>query len=269
MSYIYNKKYIMKKVIRLTESDLSRIVTRVISEQNQSFTTGFKQGKSAGKQTQQAVKGAVKQAGQFVKGATEQTIKIAGQTIKGVFVGGVVVFILAGKAIKVGLDIGKKIFSFLGSLGKQFGSIVVGGAKSVANFAQATLTKASSNVADLFTTIFNMIKKLGSKAYAAALSMASKISDIWKNISSWATGALKSAYSSVKKVAGDVTKKVSDVAGSAYNQASKVAGNVGGYVSGLFSEGIIDMMLEDYHYYNSLPIKKMINEIYLDNRHIL
>jgi len=255
----------MKKVIRLTESDLTRIVERVIFEENQSFTTGFNQGKTAGKQTQQAVKGALKNTGQFIKGVAEQTIKIGGQVIKTFIVGNIVVFMLAGKTIKVGLDLGKKILSFLGSLAKQVGGIVVGGAKTVGNFAQSTLNKAVTNVSSLFTSIFDMIKKLGNKAYATALSLTSKIGDIWKYISNWATSALQS----VKKVAGDISKKVSDVAGSVYNQASGIAGNVGGYVSGLFSEGIIDMMLEDYHYYNSLPMKKMINEIYLDNRYIL
>lgn len=258
----------MKKVIKLTESDLAGIVRRVISEQNQ-FAAGFEQGKSAGKQTQQAVKGAVKQTGQFVKGATVQTIKIGGQVIKAYIVGGIILFMLAGKIIKTELEIGKKILSFLGSLGKQFGNVVVGGAKAVTNFAQTTINKAVKNTGLLLTTIFDMIKKLGTKVYSTALSLASKISDIWKHISSWATGALKSAYASVKKTASDVAGKVSDVAGSAYGQASKIAGNVGGYVSGLFSEGVIDMMLEDYHYYNSLPIKKMLNEMYLDNRNIL
>lgn len=269
MRYLFEND-IMNKVVRLTESDLARIVRRVISEQkNQSFTQGYQQGQSAGKQTQQAVKGAVKQAGQFVKGATEQVITIAGQTIKGVFVGGLVVFILGGRAIKVGADVGKKILSFLGSLGKTFGNIVVSGAKSVGNFAKNTIDKASTDVKFLYNTIFNMIKKVGGNVYSAALKAASKIGDIWNNISSWATGALKSAYSSAKKVASDVYNKASDVAGSVYNQASQIAGNVGGFVSGLFNEGIIDMILEDYYYYSSLPIKKMINEIYLDNRNIL
>jgi len=255
----------MKRIVRLTESDLTRIVKRIISEQNQSYSKGYNQGQTAGKQTQQAVKGAVKQAGQFVKGATEQVITIAGQSIKAVFVGGLVVFILAGRAIKVGLDVGKKILSFLGSLGKQFGNIVVSGAKSVGNFAKNTIDKAATDVKFLYNTIFGMLKKVGGKLYSGALEMASKINDIWNNISSWASGALKS----VKKAVGDVYNTASNAVGSAYNQASQVVGNVGGFVSGLFSEGIIEMMLEDYHYYNSLPIKKMINEIYFDNRNIL
>jgi len=259
----------MKKVIRLTESDLTRIVERVIFEQNQSFTKGFNQGKTAGKQTQQSVKGALKNAGQFIKGVAEQTIKIGGQVIKTFVVGNVVVFMLAGKTIKVGLDLGKKIVSFLGSLAKQVGGVVVSAAKTVGNFAQSTLNKAATNVSSLFTSIFDMIKKLGNKAYLTVLSLASKIGDIWKYISNWASNALKSAYGTVKKGVTDAANKAYNVGKSVYDQASGIAGNVGGYVSGLFSEGIIDMMLEDYHYYNSLPMKKMINEIYLDNKFIL
>lgn len=36
---IYNKKYIMKKIVRLTENDLMRIVKRVISEQSSVIKT--------------------------------------------------------------------------------------------------------------------------------------------------------------------------------------------------------------------------------------
>jgi len=48
---IYNKKYIMKKIVRLTENDLMRIVKRVIREENQNtlFKKQFKQFSTIGK----------------------------------------------------------------------------------------------------------------------------------------------------------------------------------------------------------------------------
>ena len=39
--YLYKNKYIMKKTIRLTESDLARIVRRVIREENSSMGGGL------------------------------------------------------------------------------------------------------------------------------------------------------------------------------------------------------------------------------------
>jgi len=258
----------MGKIVKLTESDLIGIIKRIISEQTPP-STAFVGGQKAGQQVQGAVKGAVKSVATGIQNATLQTIQIGKTLIKGYLVANFMVFIIAGQAFKLQVDFGKKVLSFLASLAKQTGGIVISGANSVANFTQTILNSAATNVASFFTSLFNVIKGLGTKAWAASLSLASKVADIWKFIGSWGANALKSAYGAVtgaaKKVTGAVTgaaKKVASGIGSAWDTAQ-------GFTSGLLGEGVLEIMLEDYNYYNSLPLRKMLNEIHLDTRFII
>jgi ABC-type transporter Mla subunit MlaD len=274
----------MGNLIKLTESDLIGIVKKVISEQQ---TAAYAAGQAVGKNIKSvgqeagqkvgsavnAVKSAGQQAGQKVgsaiKNVNSQTIQIGKSVVKSFIVGNMMLFIIGGKAWKFQLELGKKVLSFLGSLGKQVGGIVIGGAKSVGNFTQDTLNKAATNAASFFNSLFNTIKTLGGKAWSAALSLSSKIGEIWKNISSWATNALKSAASAVKKVGQNVASGVKSAYKTASSAVDSVSQAASGLASGLFGEGVLEMMLEDYNYYNSLPINKMLNEIYFDNRYII
>ena len=251
----------MGKIVKLTESDLIGIVKRIISEQTPP-SQAFVGGQKAGQQVQGAVKGAVKSVATGIQNATLQTIQIGKTLIKGYLVANFMVFIIAGQAFKLQVDFGKKVLSFLGSLAKQTGGIVISGAKSVANFTQTILSAAATNVASFFTSLFNVIKGLGTKAWAAALSLASKVADIWKFIGSWGANALKSAYGAVTGAVTGATKKVASGIGSAWDTAQ-------GFTSGLLGEGVLEIMLEDYNYYNSLPLRKMLNEIHLDTRFII
>lgn len=244
----------MKKVIRLNEAELVDIVKKVISERTALGQKGFQQGK----QIQKAV----------VK-TVQQVIQIGKTTVKTVVVGTIMVFIIAGKTFQLALNLGKAVVSFLGSLAKQVGGIVVKGATQVAQDTTNLVKTASKNVAEFFNTLFGAIKSLGAKAWAAALSLASKIGAIWNYIKSWATNALKNAWASAKKTVGKVVQGAKNI-GSKIAQGAKGAYDyASGLVSGIFGEGVLEMMLEDFHYYKSLPTKKMLHEIYLDTRSVL
>lgn len=267
----------MKKIIRLTESDLTNIVKKVIEEQQ---TAAYVAGQQVGKQVQQgvkkagqAVKNVAVKTGQAIKDAVVSVVSMAGKVLKFYVMGAFCVVYIGVQAFKLSVDLGKKVLSFLGSLAKQVGGIVVGGAKAAANFTADMAKKAGNNIAGFFTSLFNIIKGLGAKAWAGALQLASKIGDIWQYIKNWATDALKSAWSSVKAGASKAYNTVKKGVSNAWNAAGKAVDDTwnaaSGFVSGVFSESVIRAMLEDYHYYNQLPLKSMINEIRIDTRQVI
>lgn len=253
----------MGKIVRLTESELINVIQKIVKED--AFGTGFK----AGKEFKQDVKNVVKKGVEVVSDAMETIVKIGTTVLKFTFTAAVCVVYIGVQGFKLAAELGKKVLSFLGSLAKKVGGIVVGGAKKAANFTKNMISKAVGGVVSFFTTLFDLIKKLGMKAYAAALMLAKQISDVWKYISSWATAALSKAWDATKKFGKDVYNKAASAVGDAWDTAKDIGAGVGGFFSGIMSESELKVMLQDYKYYNSLPLTKMINEIRIDTRQVI
>jgi hypothetical protein len=126
----------MKKLVRLTESDLVRIIEKVISEQDTvggNFQQGVQSGQQAGQQARQVVnkvagdvaQGAKKvgtaavQAGvATLQGAKQVAITIGKVTFYAVITGGVVVFLIGKGIYKVSAAVGNAIIKFLAATGK-------------------------------------------------------------------------------------------------------------------------------------------------------
>jgi len=261
----------MGKVIRLTESELVSVIEKIVSEQ-----TAFEKGQQMGQSHKQGLVKGVKKVGQAIADTAVQTVKLGVNTLKFLFVGGLCICILAGKAFSFAASLGQKVISFLGSLAKKIGGIIVSGFKKQAVATENYYKTASKNIAEFFTALFNSIKGLGMKAWAAALQLASNISEIWTHIKNWADkawqgiknkigGYVDSAKKGIKQGYNTVKQGVQ----SAWNQASDMASGIGGYVSGFLSESELRLMLEYYDYYTSLPLKQCLRETYLDNRELI
>jgi hypothetical protein len=118
------------KVVRLTESDLVRIIEKVISEQGTvgtNFQQGVQSGAQAGQQARQVVnkvagdvaQGAKKvgtaavQAGvATLQGAKQVAITIGKVTFYAIITGGVVVFMIGKGIYKVSAAVGNAIIKF-------------------------------------------------------------------------------------------------------------------------------------------------------------
>ena len=134
----------MRKVVRLSESDLISIVKQVLSE----GPTMYEKGKNLG----QGIKQGVQKAGETV-------VSIGKTVVKAIAFPTIMMFYLYGKFFQLSIAIGKAVLSFLGSLAKQIGGIVVNAAKQVQKDATQLIKTASKSVADFFSTLSTDILK--------------------------------------------------------------------------------------------------------------
>lgn len=271
----------MAKVIRLTESDLIRIVKRIVSED---YASAQQAAMQTGQQHQQQLKAGVQKVGtavktgaqkagaavvQGVKTVVKQTIKIGTFVLTLYIAGGIFLFKLGQAAFKLVADLGKKVISFLSALGTSIKGIVVSAAQSVKENVTSFIQSASTNIAEFFKTLWGYIKSLGNAAYVAAIQLGAKIKEIWSYIGSWASGIYNKAVNYAKQKAQQIGTAVSNTAKSIWDKASSMAGSAVGYMQGLFSESEIKIMLENYHYYRRLPLMRMLNEAHINTRRVI
>ena len=195
--------------------------------------------------------------------AVVNTVKFQGKVIKFIFFDGPVGLLMIGYSVwKLKMDLLRKLFSFIGSLASKVGGFVIEKGKKLGEKAVDFWSKASTDVKAGIIALFSPILGIGYKAGMAAYDLAKKIPEIWSYVKDWFSDKLsklgkgiESGYEYVKKKAGDI-----------YDMGSEFVKGVG---SGIMGEEDIDMMLENYHYYNSLPLRKMINEIRIDTRQVI
>lgn len=270
----------MKRTVRLTERDLTRIVKRIINE-----NVPFQQGQKVGAQTGQKVQKAVVNAGVAVLGQMKQTaITIAKVTFYAIAIPGVIVFMIGKSIYRTAESVGLQIIRFISSTGIAIvkAATALGGAIAT-KFDQAVKIAGIqiSNTIELFKkslltlkdeswkivrSVISYFKNLGVNAYAKVLVMASKIAGwgsalgawfkntwgtiqnqigvAWDKASSWASGAIKSVQSGVKAI-GD---GISNAAGTAY-----------GFAKGLFTEQLCEM-IERYLSFEGTTFTKIISE---------
>lgn len=225
-------------------------------------STAFGTGEELGKK----VKHGLKKGVELIGDAIQTQVNIAKQVIKFTFTATSCIVYIGIEGFKLNLELGKKVLNFLGSLSKKAGDIIVSNAKKVGNFTKDMVSKAVGGVVGFFKSLFNLIKKLGTKVYIAALQLASKIGDIWQHIKSWGAKTISDAWSTIKKTGKDIYDKTTSTVSGAWDTAKDLGS---GFVSGLMNEDDINMMFENYKHYNSLPLLKMINEIRIDTRQVI
>jgi len=249
----------MKKVIKLTENDLIKVIKQVISEQNVQ-SAAFKAGFQAGKAVKQTV------------------IKIGQISLTIIFLPAIVGIKLGQATFKVAQAIGNVILSFLTALAKQVKGIVIGAAQTIkytANQISSFISKASTNILQFFKSMFDAIWKLGQAAWGAAVIAASKIAELWSYVKQFAGNMLNKAYNFVKggvQAVGQGIKKGAQAVGSAIQSGAQAVGKglsnawdaASGFVSGLF-----ESILEDYYYYRSLSTRRLMYEAHIDTREVI
>lgn len=264
-----------RKIIHLTESDLRKLISKIIEEQ--SVSTSFNQGKQMGMVQGQQARQAVNQAAIAVsKGMKETTITVGKFSFKVIIYGAVVVFLIGKTLFKIQQAAANAILKFLSATGK---SVV----KQYTQATQATLDslklagiaieKGSQYVGQQFASLrdqtvsvakwsVNLFKQFGSQTFAKVLIAAAGIKEFssmlgdflktswssiqnqigvtWENASNWAKGAFKSAAQKVQNTASQlgqsVARGVQNTASQLGQSVAKGVGNVVGGIKGFLSE---------------------------------
>ncbi len=232
-----------RKVIQLKESELKRLISRIIEEQTASaaFTQGQQAGQVAGQQARQAVNkattqavGAVKQAGTAaIKGITEIVITIAKIPIKVIIYGAATIWVIGGALYKVGAAIGNSLLKFISALGKARVSAQQAisqasinalkaagvawdkGAQAVSQWIAAKKDSAYAVV----KYVIDSFKQWGTQEWAKILVAAAGIKELAGTLGSY----LKSAWGTIQNSIGVAWENASNWASGAFNKVKQAA----------------------------------------------
>ena len=236
----------MKKLVRLTESDLVRIIEKVISEQDTvggNFQQGVQSGQQAGQQARQVVnkvagdvaQGAKKvgtaavQAGvATLQGAKQVAITIGKVTFYAVITGGVVVFLIGKGIYKVSAAVGNAIIKFLAATGKAtvsaataVGQKALGGLQAAgiaigkgAQFVAQQLGQMKDSTVSFVKWMINQFKQFGTAAWAKILVAASQV----KEWGSAVAGFLKQSWNTIANKVGVAWDQAANWASGKLNQ---------------------------------------------------
>ena len=215
-----------KRVITLTESDLIRIIEKVISEQD-TISGNFQQGTQKGVQARQTVNKVVGNVAQGAKkvgtaavqagaatlqGAKQVAITIGKVTFYSVITGGVVVFLIGKGIYKVSAAVGNAIIKFLAATGKAtvsaataVGQKALGGLQAAgiaigkgAQFVAQQLGQMKDSTVSFVKWMINQFKQFGTAAWAKILVAASQV----KEWGSALAGFLKQSWNTIASKVG-------------------------------------------------------------------
>jgi hypothetical protein len=251
----------MKKKILVTESELVRIINRIISEQQpgpvaaspsskglnlrQNVVTGY--GNQGAQQSGQKAKQAVVQTASKVLQAGKQvTIKIGNTVLNVVTIGGAVLWLIGESVFKISSAISNEILKLLTSTGK----VVVGAATQLSQQSSQALTKAGialnkgaeyvakqvSSMADssmkAVTYVLDLMKQFGAKTWAQILAGASALAALKGQLDNW----LKSKWAGIQNQVGMAWDQAKASASGAFQTAKDYAGKVGSSISNKASQ---------------------------------
>jgi hypothetical protein len=219
-----------KRVITLTESDLIRIIEKVISEQDTisgNFQQGTQKGVQAGQQARQTVNKVVGNVAQGAKkvgtaavqagaatlqGAKQVAITIGKVTFYAVITSGYMVFLLGKGIFKVTAAVGNAIVKFLAATGKAtvsaataVGQKTLGGLQAAgiaigkgAQYVAQQFGQMKDSTVSFVKWMINQFKQFGTAAWAKILVAASQVKE-------WASalgGFLKQSWNTIASKVG-------------------------------------------------------------------
>ena len=260
-----------KKVIRLTESELRKMIENIIEEQTlgSTFTQAQIPAFNVGQQARKAVNQAAINA---VKGLKETAIVIGKVTFTVVAIGGFMLFLVGAAVYKVTQVVGNAIIKLISATGRA----VVKGATALGNLTIQAFNKAGlalekgmdyvgQKLSALKDTsigiakwVIEQFKQFGTQVWAKILVAASGVKEFgsmlanylknswatiqnqigvaWEQASSWAKNAYNSAVQGVKNTASKIGSAVSNTANNLAQSAASAAGKTWGAIKGFLSE---------------------------------
>jgi len=265
-----------RKVVHITESQLKRLIEKVIEEQAVSNTDGnFHMGqsyrqevpgsKASGKAAQQAVANA---AAEVARAGKQVLIKIGNITIKVITYGAAVIWLIGKGVYKLTAAIANSLVKLISATGK----VVVNTATALDTMAIKTLTSVGiavekgakwvgqqlnslkDSTISVAKWLIGAMKQFGAKVWAKVLAGAAAIAGVGQQLGSWlqsqwtsiqkeigvAWDQAKSWASGALKSAGQaISKAASNVKQGVANVANTVAGAAGkaaGWLQGFLSE---------------------------------
>ena len=214
----------MGKVIKLTETELKRLIENIIQEQGlavgQNFQQGQQIGSKAGQQARQAVNTAVKQGAQAVGDAAKQVAAGAKQVVVTIgkvsftiiTYGAAIVYLIGKGVYKVSAAVGNAILKFLSAIGSATVSAATAMSQATMNglraagiaiekgaqFVGQQLTNLKDSSVAIGKWVIGQFKGLGAAVYAKALVAANTLRELNSALGMW----FKDQYNTVANAIG-------------------------------------------------------------------
>jgi len=265
-----------RKVVHITESQLKRLIEKVIEEQTVSNTDGnFHMGQSAiqgaqstkasGLAAKQAV---VKAAGEVAKAGKQAIIRIGNVTITAITYGAAVIWLIGKGVYKLTAAIANSLIKLITATGKVvvgaatvLGTAAINGLKAAgiaiekgAKWVGQQLNSLKDSTVAVGKWLIGVMKQFGARAWAKVLAGAAAIAGLGQQLGGW----LQSQWTSIQKEIGvawnqakswasgalksagqSISNAASSVKQGVANAANTVAGAAGkaaGWLQGFLSE---------------------------------
>lgn len=279
----------MGKIVRITESELKRMIQNIIQEQNLAIGQNFQQGQQIGLKAGQQARQAVNTAAKQIANAGKQVIvKIGNVTFTVITYGAAFVFLIGKGLYKVGAAVGNSILKFISAVGgatvsaaTALGQSTINGIKSAgiavekgAEFVGQQLSNLKDSTVVTAKWVVGLFKSLGAAAYAKALVAANSVKELSGVMSDWlktqyntvanaigatwdqAIGMAQKGLSNLKSGAKSAYDTVTKTAANITNKASDYAGRTIGAIKGFLQE-----FFDRYFSMNNKTTEQLLSEM--------
>jgi len=232
-----------RKVVHITESQLKRLIEKVIEEQSVSNTDGnfhmgqsYKQGaqstQASGKAAQQAVANA---AAEVARAGKQVLIKIGNITITAITYGAAVVWLIGKGVYKLTAAIANSLLKLITATGKAvvgaasaLGTVAINGLKAAgiaiekgAKWVGQQLNSLKDSTVAVGKWLIGAMKQFGAKVWAKVLAGAAAIAGLGQQLGGW----LQSQWTSIQKEIGVAWNQAKSWASGALKSAGQAISN--------------------------------------------
>lgn len=232
-----------RKVVHITESQLKRLIEKVIEEQSVSNTDGnfhmgqsYKQGAQSTQASGLAAKQAVvKAAGEVAKAGKQAIIKIGNVTITAITYGAAVIWLIGKGVYKLTAAIANSLIKLITATGKVvvgaatvLGTAAINGLKAAgiaiekgAKWVGQQLNSLKDSTVAVGKWLIGVMKQFGAKAWAKVLAGAAAIAGLGQQLGGW----LQSQWTSIQKEIGVAWNQAKSWASGALKSAGQAISN--------------------------------------------